>query len=413
MSRRAGGVMSGGGFDVGLLPRPIFVNGFPLCSFRWPLSARQSNGGNASTSASPPRSRPSGPCGDCRAARAALASILAVVVALILGGSNPFSLALWRHFPPLRFVRYPGNMSYLALLPLAALVGAGLARTRRAPLLAAAIAAELLVCGWRATPTAPRSLFTAAGPLVRALQERLDGTRYLISPRALEASRGANAEDWKTRLYGLTNAPYRLRAVANFGEPLVPAPNYAVMDRLLGARSAAEAASWLPWLGASRLLTPDPPSTPLLIPEKRTLWNVSRAAAPVALAYRLSEAAGAALPEDLPAAPPAPGVPLAGFSRARGPLLGFRARARAGRLSQSRATPGWRATLETPAGARRSRRGPRSARSRKSPCPTARGPCVSSTIPSSWRLGVLISLAALLAFGSYWYHRTSLPSHVA
>jgi hypothetical protein len=33
--------------------------------------------------------------------------------------------------------------------------------------------------------------------------------------------------------------------------------------------------------------------------------------------------------------------------------------------------------------------------------------------PASWRWGVLVSLAALLAAGSYWYHRASRLSHVA
>src|SRR6185312_1421833 len=49
---------------------------------------------------------------------AAVAAMLAAVVVLILGGSNPFSRALWLHLPPLRFVRYPGNLAYLAALPL-------------------------------------------------------------------------------------------------------------------------------------------------------------------------------------------------------------------------------------------------------------------------------------------------------
>jgi hypothetical protein len=341
----------------------------------------------------------------------ALAAILGAVVVLILGGSNPLSLSLWRHFPPLRLVRYPGNMAYLALLPLAALVGAGLARVSRGEVLGATIAAELLVCGWRATPTAPRALFTTAGPLVRDLQERLGQTRYLISPRALEASSGSDVVDWKTRLYGLTNAPYRLRAVANFGEPLVPAPSYAVMDRLLGSKSVDEAAAWLPWVGASRLLTPAPPSTPLVVPENRALWSVSRAAAPVALAYQLSPAAGAALPEDLPADPPARGRPLL-VAREREDRFSISGAGAGWVFVSEPRYPGWRAALETPAGTFPIETRPALAAFFKVAVPEGAWTLRFLYDPAPWRLGVLMTLTSLLAFGSYWYHRAALPSHV-
>ena len=338
--------------------------------------------------------------------------MLAAVAVLILGGSNPLSRALWRVLPPLRFVRYPGNLAYLAALPLTALVGAGLSRVRRAPLLAALLAAELVVIGVRSIPAAGRGLFTEAGPLVRALQERLDGTRYLISPLALESVRGSDAEDWKERLYGLTNAPYRLRAAGNFGEPLVPAPNYAVLDRLYSARSAAEAAAWMPWAGASRLLTPSPPYTPLLESEGRILWEVSRAAAPVALAYRLSPEAGAALPEDLPASPPpAPGRPLA-ETREREDRFSISGEGPGWVFVSEPRYPGWRATLETPDGESPVETKPALSAFLKVAVPE--GPWTLKFLydPASWRLGVLLSLASLLAFGSYWYHRASFPSHV-
>jgi hypothetical protein len=343
---------------------------------------------------------------------AALAVLLALVAFLTLGGSTPASRALWLHFPPLRYVRYPGNMAYLALLPLAALVGAGLSRARRAPLLAAMLAVELVGFGIWSTPTARRGLFTYAGPLVRDLQDRLHGERYLISPRALEASNGNGIADWKARLYGLTNAPFRLRAVANFGEPLVPGPNYAVMDRIYSARSAAEAASWLPWAGASRLLTPSTPSTPLLIPEGRSLWALSRVAAPVALAYQLSPAAGAAMPEEMPTFPPVLGRPLA-EAREREDRFKI-AGAGAGWVFVSEPRyPGWRATLETPAGAKAVETRPALTAFQEVEVPD--GPWTLRFVydPASWRIGLLATLAALLAFGSYWYHRASLVSHVA
>jgi hypothetical protein len=343
---------------------------------------------------------------------AAFVLMLAAVAVLILGGSNPLSRALWLHFPPLRYVRYPGNLAYLAALPLAALVGAGLARAERAPLLAALIAAELVCCGWRSIPGAGRGLFTDAGPLARALQDRLDGTRYLISPLALETVRGRDAADWKARLYGLTNAPYRLRAVANFGEPLVPAPNYAVLERLYAARSLAEAAAWLPWVGASRLLTPGPASSPQLVSEGRSLWSVSRAAAPVALAYQLSTEAGAALPGDLPDfAPPAAGRPLA-ESREREDRFAISGEGAGWVFVSEPRYPGWRADLETP-----SETGPvetRPALGAFLKVAVPDGPWTLRFLydPDSWRLGVLLTLASLLAFGSYWYHRASHPSHV-
>lgn len=342
---------------------------------------------------------------------AALAAALAVVVLLILGGSNPVSRALWTRLTPLRYVRYPGNLAYLALLPLAALVGAGFARAARAPALAALMAAELLVCGWRSTPTSPRGLFVEKGPLVRALQPRLEGTRYLISPRALEASSGVSLVDWKTRLYGLTNAPYRLRAAANFGEPLVPAPNYEMMDRVLSARSVSEAAGWMPWAGATRLLTPAPPSAPELAFEDRALWNVSRVRAPAALAYRLSAEAGAALPAEPPSSPP----PLAGE-----PLREERVREDRFAVSGAGAGwayvaepryPGWRAELITPGGAAPADVEPALGVFQKARVPDGPWTLAFRYDPASWRAGALLSLAALLALGSYWYHRAS--RHVA
>jgi hypothetical protein len=351
-----------------------------------------------------------------RGRAAALAAILGAVAFLTLGGSNPLSRALWLHFTPLRYVRYPGNMAYLALLPLAALVGAGLSRAARAPLLALLIGAELVGLGWYSavfsSPPAPRGLFTFAGPLVRDLQARQGGMRYLISPKALEASAGAGVADWKTRLYGLTNAPFRLRAVGNFGEPLVPAPNYAVMNRLYSARGAAEAAAWLPWVGASRLLTPVAPATALLVSEGRSLWSVSRAVAPVALAYQLSSEAGAALPADMPDLPPAPGRPLV-ESREREDRFEV-AGAGAGWVFVAEPRyPGWRASLETPAGTVPVETRPALSAFQKVEVPDGPWTLRFRYEPESWRLGLLSSLAALLALGSYWYHRASLVSHVA
>jgi hypothetical protein len=345
-----------------------------------------------------------------RARAAGLAALLAVVAVLIMGGSNPVSRALWTHLPPLRYVRYPGNLSYLALLPLTALVGAGFARERRAPLLGVIAAAELLVFAWISTPTAPRALFTEAGPLVRALQSRLDGTRYLISPRALEASSGVDLTDWKTRLYGLTNAPYRLRAVANFGEPLVPGPNYQFMDRVLSARGADEAASWMPWAGASRLLSPSAPGSSRLVVEDRPLWFVSRMAEPVALAYQFSTDEGAALPEEVPASPPPLGRPLS-VERAREDRFTVSGEGAGWVYVAEPRYPGWGVRLETPRGEGLVVATPALGPFQKIPVPEGPWRARFQYDPDSWRWGVLLTAAALLAFGSYWYHRASRFSH--
>jgi hypothetical protein len=411
LSRRAGGVLPDEALKFGFIladlrqwVSPLFV---PLSSFQpavdwWKcvyVGVAASAAAGLALRRLPPR----------RAA--AFALMLGAVAVLILGGSNPLSRALWLHFPPLRFVRYPGNLAYLAALPLALLVGAGLSRAERAPLLAVMIAAELVFFGWRSIPTAGRGLFTDAGPLARELQGRLGGTRYLISPLALEAVHGRDVADWKTRLYGLTNAPYRLRAVANFGEPLVPAPSYALLERLYSARSAAEAAAWLPWVGASRLLTPTPQSSPLLVSEGRFLWSVSSAAAPVALAYKLTAEAGAALPEELPAEPPAAGRPLA-ESREREDRFAVSGEGAGWVFVSEPRYPGWRAVLETPSGSRPIEMRPALGAFFKAAVPD--GPWTLRLVydPASWRLGVLLTLASLLAFGSYWYHRASFPSHV-
>ncbi|NNN06324.1 MAG: hypothetical protein HKL90_10530 [Elusimicrobia bacterium] len=348
-----------------------------------------------------------------RGRAAGLVLILAAVVLLILGSSNPFSRALWLGLAPLRFVRYPGNLAYLASLPLLALVGAGLSRARRAPALAAALAVELLACGWYVTPAAPRDFFVEAGPLVRLLQAHLGATRYLISPLALETDSGRDVVDWKTRLYGVTNAPYRLRAAANFGEPLVPKDSYAFMEALYSLPGAAAAAAWLPWAGASCLLTRDAPSsTPLLIPEGRALWFVSRAAQAVSTAYWFDPVTGAALPAILPARPPVPGRPLK-VERPREDRLSVSGEGGGWVFLSEPRYPGWRAELDGPYGSAGAEPVPALGPFQKFRVPAGRWTLRLVYDPRSWRAGVLLSLAALLGLGGYWYHRLSRLNHVA
>jgi hypothetical protein len=343
---------------------------------------------------------------------AAVAALLAAVVLLILGSSNPVSLAVWRHLPLLRWIRYPGNVAYMALLPLAMLAAVGLAHGEKSEYLVAAMALELLAFGWISTPSAPRAIFTEAGPLVRALQARLGETRYLISPRALEASSGAGVEDWKTRLYGLTNAPYRLSAVANFGEPLVPAPNYTAMDRVLSAASLSEAAAWMPWLGASRLLTPEPASSPLLVREERELWHLSRTAQPAALAYLLSEEAGSALPADMPTKPPPPpAVPLV-TERSRADRFTVSGEGAGWVYVAEPRYPGWRVQLVTPRGEGAAVSFPALGPFQKVAVSAGPWTIRFRYDPASWHWGVVMSVAALLAAACYWYHRVSRMSHV-
>ncbi len=335
-----------------------------------------------------------------------LGAAVIVVVILTLGASTPFSAALWRGLPPLRFVRYPGNLAYIALLPLAALAAAGFTDRRLGPALVLASALELLVLGRGATPLATRGLFVQPGPLVWNLQQDLGDARYLISPKALQAAKGTDIFDWKQRLYGLTNAPFRLRAAANFGEPLVPAASYAAMDALLSLPSADAAAAWMPWIGASRLLTPEPPSSPRLVPVTRALWNISALrATPVSLAYLLTAKDGAALPAAWPPAPP---------DAARAPLEVRRERPDRFEVSgvgegwayvAEPRFPGWTTTL-TVAGAERAVV-PEAALGAFQKVPTPPGPWTLRWRyePGPWRLGLLIASFAWIMLSWSWYHR--------
>ncbi len=334
-----------------------------------------------------------------------LVAALAVVVVLTLGASNPLSAALWRGLPPLRFVRYPGNLAYIALLPLAALAAAGFSNRRAGPAFVLLSALELLTLGRSATPLAPRGLFAEPGPLVRDLQEELGDARYLISPKALQASRGADVSDWKQRLYGLTNAPYRLRSAANFGEPLVPAASYAAMDALLSLPNADAAAGWMPWVGASRLLTPDPTSSSRLTAEKRALWEISKVRVPVALAYRLTPKDGAALPAAWPAVPP---------DAARSPLTVRREREDRFEISGEGAGwayvaeprfPGWKTVLSGAGGERTVVPEPALGAFQKVETPDGPWTLRWSYEPAPWRWGLLVALAAWTVLAWSWYHR--------
>lgn len=256
------------------------------------------------------------------AAAAGAAAYAALEGLLLLGGTNPVSRALWEHAPPLRYVRYPGNMSYLLLPLLALLCARGLDRRRWAPWALLLAAAELGAYALAAHPTAPAALWTEAGPVVAAARAAAGPHRFLMSPKALHAQSavGRDADeaalDLKRRLYGLSNAPYRLESVTGFGEPLVPARQYAFLDFIQSRPGAEAAARWMPWADAGVLLTPGLAAAPGLEPRGQALWHLATPTAPVARAWWFPEAAGAALPAGLGEPPdPASARPLSVLRR--------------------------------------------------------------------------------------------------
>ena len=333
-----------------------------------------------------------------------LLGAIAVVVLLTLGSSNSLSAALWRGFSPLRFVRYPGNLSYIALLPFAALAAGGFSHRRAGPVLVCLSLLELLVLGRFSTPVASRGLFAEPGPLVRNLQGSQDGARYLISPQALQATKGSDVFDWKQRLYGLTNAPYRLRAAVNFGEPLVPASSYVVMDEFLRLPNADAAAAWMPWIGAKRLLTPGPLNSSRLEPEGAVLWNISRVRGPTSLAWQLSSEAGAALPAAWPRVPPALGVPLE-LRRVREDRFEVSGEGEGWAFVAEPRFPGWTAVLSSLAGSRRVTPDPALEAFQKVATPAGPWTIHWRYEPLPWCLGLLLTWAAWIVMAAYWYHR--------
>ncbi|MBI4348751.1 MAG: hypothetical protein HY553_18070 [Elusimicrobia bacterium] len=348
-------------------------------------------------------------------ARWFLAAYALAALALALGASNPLSRWLWETLPPLKLVRDPGNMTYL-LLPAAALVvAAGLDRRRYGGALAALIAAELLVYGLLSQPTAPRPFFTDAGPLARTLQRELRGERYLLSPKALEwtRGRGATAEeaavDLKRRFYGLTNVPFRVASATGFGEPLVPQPNYAVMDFLYTRSSMEAAAAFLPWVGARLLLTGEPYPEGSLRYLGRALWHGYASRAHVGGAFWLPEDEGSRIPADL-------NVELPSLDRAL-PVRLYRSaawvRAQGNTpegwlyLAEPR-TAGWEARLDGAVIATE----PAFGAFQKLRVPEGDWTLDLRYRPGSWRIGLLITALAVLASAAYWYNRAR-KSHPA
>lgn len=335
-----------------------------------------------------------------------LAAFTLAVVVLTLGSSTALSSALWSaEGSPLRFVRYPGNLAYMAMLPLAAFAAAGFSGRRAGPALVLLAALELLVLGRSSTPLANRGLFAQPGPLVWSLQQKQGDARYLISPKALQASKGADVFDWKQRLYGVTNAPYRLRAAANFGEPLVPAASYTVMDALLSLPGADAAAAWMPWIGAARLLTPDPAASARLEAEPRVLWDVAKVRGPVSLAYRLSPADGAALPAAWPPAPPRYAREALEVRRAREDRFEVRGEGAGWAFVAEPRFPGWRTVLAAPDGEREVVPAPALGAFQKVETPAGPWTLRWRYEPWPWRAGLLLAGLAWIMLAWSWYHR--------
>jgi hypothetical protein len=244
-----------------------------------------------------------------------------------------------------------------------------------------------------------------------ALRKELQGHRYLLSGRALQWQRGqgsGTAEavlDLKHRLYGLTNMPYRLRAIANFGEPLTLQGPYDFMDFLFTRPGLAQAAPWLAWADGRLLLTRERLPSGGLDYLGESLWHLYLAPESSG-AYWLNEKEGSLLPETAQGSPPP--------ARALKPLpVGWEGTGRLRVhgsfdepgwifLSEPRA-PGWKAFLNGRPRALAS--APALTAFQKLPVPSGDWSVLLRYDPLSWKLGLLVSLVFLCALGAYWYNR--------
>jgi hypothetical protein len=150
----------------------------------------------------------------------------------------------------------------------------------REPIICALAAAELLIYGLSAQPTAARPFFSDKGPLVVRLQSSLGGHRYLPSPKALEWHRGVGvtfesaSRDLKKRLYGETNVPFRLESAGNFGEPLTPRGVYNWMDLMYRRAGPDELAPYAALADVRTLLLREERPTSAWLNKGPTLWEV-------------------------------------------------------------------------------------------------------------------------------------------
>jgi len=338
------------------------------------------------------------------AAAAVAVAYLAGAAFLLLGGTNPVSRTLWTSLWPLQYLRYPGNMAYLAVPALLFLVARGLHGLRGARLWAAFIGVELLIAGWGLQPTVPGSYFTDAGPLVRTLRRELAGHRYLLSPRALQWTRGKGPDletasfDLKHRLYGMSNVPYHLPSASNLGNPLVPARSYAFMDHLFSRAGLADAAPWLGWADIGIVLTRERLPSGGLAYLGDSLWHLYANRGPASRAFWFDERAGERIPSGVgPSAPDLkPGVPVE-LQRPREDRF---------TVSGDRPGPGWAFIAEPlwpgwKASGGEGKPEPALEAFQKLRVPAGRWTLRFRYDPMSWRLGLALSVLSLCALAAY------------
>ena len=339
------------------------------------------------------------------------------VAALLLGGNFWFSRWLWASFAPLRYVRYPGNMAYLAAPAFAAMTACGLwtlqrkARPKATFLGLLAICAELIFFAHGSQPTVQAGYFTSAGPLAAALTRELGGSRYLLSPLALHASRGRGdtpesaSLDFRQRLYGLTNAPSHLFSAANFGEPLVPQLTYRWMDFLLSQPGLAAASPWLAWADISVVLTRDHlPAPEGFSYAGELLWHGYRRKGFRGRALWMDEVDGDRIPSDLSKPPSAAHAVSVQFERPREDRF---------MVSGTSARPGWLYVAEPAAAGwrvflndRPCAPAPALLAFQKIKTPSGNWRASFRYDPTSWRVGSFITVLFLCALAGYCYNRS-------
>ncbi len=349
---------------------------------------------------------------------AAAAAYLIGAVLLMLGSTNPLSEWIWAHLPLVNYIRYPGNTSYLAVPVVMLLIASALHRRRWAVWAALAITAELFVYSLNMHPTVPRGFFTEPGPLVGVLRREIGSHRYLISPLALNWSRGkgagpdAAARDLGSRLYGVTNMPVHLSAVANFGEPLVPRRNYAFMDFLYTRPGLAGVRPWLGWADAAVLMTRDrmPPAGFRYLGE--SLWHLYRNPERISRAVWFDEKSGARIPRGLDGDPPplSSGRPLEVESPREDRLAVSGDFKRPGWLYLAEPLgPGWEGELISEEGGA----DPEGERALSAfwRLRVPKGPWRFEFryAPASFRIGLLLSLLSMLLLSAVGFRRLSVP----
>lgn len=344
------------------------------------------------------------------AAAAAAGAYMGITALIVMGGTNPISKMLWTHIAPLSFVRYPGNMAYLFIPMMVLLVSWGLLRRRWAPWAVLLLVLELSVYAAGSQPVVARNFFSDSGPLTQVLHRELKGHRYLLSPLALHWHRGkgdsspAASLDLKHRLYGLTNVPYHLSSVGNFGEPLVPAPTYDFMDFIFSRSSLAEAAAWLDWADVRILMTRDRFPAGKLEYWGDSLWHIYGNTGDVSRAYWLDEGSGKDLPADLGKAPPS-------YSR-RISLNLYEKEADRFFIEGEFKDSGW-VYLSQPLGRGWSvRQAGKAIKTRPAlrafhriPVPAGKWRLNFHYNPLSWRVGRALTLLFLFGLAAYWYNR--------